>query len=194
MIGGFKIRENYNDCVSEWYNSIITKTEEWKNFDRDLDGCVRIGIHLRWGDVATSGGRIGPQTKVDSFRSISINDINKAFSNLKLIGCRCRKIFIYIENSPGIEHNTFIFDDFTVVDTGNDLNDLIHYAHNDILIQGRSSFPVLGSFIISNKTVITNSVAAGIESKRANDIKYEQRFSIINHLFSPDDTVFHVCK
>ena len=182
------IWENYNDCVAPWYYDAVRRSPAWPTVDAKEDECVRIGIHLRWGDTATRNAKLGVDTRLN-IRSISIRDVNKAYKNIHFIGCPCQKIKVYVKNNPGFEPGSFVFNEYEVVDSGDDMYDLIDYARNDILIQGGSTFPVLASFSTLGKKVITSVLHEG-----HGHTKYEQRFSIVNKLFSPPDLVVHVCN
>jgi len=64
--------------------------------------CVKVGVHVRWGDLASNVSEINTNTKVD-FRSMSISDINKAWNNIQFINCKCRYVSVYIKGGPGFE-------------------------------------------------------------------------------------------
>lgn len=189
-----EILEHYNDCLAPWYHDAIRRSRAWSDAYDKPDDCVRIGIHLRWGDVAQQQGKIQRNTSLD-IRSISIQDVNKAYSHIHFIGCPCQKIKVYIENNPGFVPDTFVFEDFDVVDSGDDLRDLIDLAQNDILIQGASSFAVLAAFSTSNKKVISNALAPhGVFGAPHGNRKYNQWFRIVNQLYSPEEEVVHTCN
>jgi len=177
--------ENLNDCVAPFYRKIMQPFITQAIEQYPVTDCVKVGVHMRWGDVASKVSEIDANTKLD-FRSMSISDINKAWNNIQFVNCKCKQVYVYIKNGPGFAKGTFSFGDFQVIDTGNDLLDVAHYTRNDILLQSRSSYAVFGLFAsMGNKIVINNAPAY---------MKYDQRFMLWHSVFSLDDKIIYECR
>ena len=182
--GTAELNENLNDCVVPFYRQTMQPFIAQAIKQYPVTDCVKVGVHMRWGDKASNVSEIDANTNLDP-RSMSISDINKVWNNIQFINCKCKDVSVYIKNGPGFAKGTFSFGDFQVIDAGDDLLDLAHYTRNDILIQGHSSYPVLGLFASTEKkVVITNS--PGHE-------KYNQRFFSRHSIFSTSDKIFYEC-
>jgi hypothetical protein len=176
--------ENLNDCVAPFYRQIMQPFITQAIDRYPVTDCVKVGVHMRWGDVALKVSEIDANTQLN-FRSMSISDINKAWNNIQLINCKCKDVSVYIKSGPGFAKGTFSFGDFQVIDTGDDLLDLAHYTRNDILIQGQSSYAVLGLFASTEKkVVITDSPGSK---------KYNQTSFLRHSVFSTSDNIFYEC-
>jgi hypothetical protein len=183
-ISEYELYENLNDCVAPFYRQIMQPFITQAIQQYPVTDCVKVGVHMRWGDLASNVSEINANTKLD-FRSMSISDINKAWNNIQFIHCKCRHVYVYIKGGPGFAKGTFSFGDFQVIDTGNDLLDLAHYTRNDILIQSKSSYAVLGLFgSMGKKVVITDS---------PEHPKYNQKFFLRHSIFSPSDKMYYEC-
>jgi len=177
--------ENLNDCVAPFYQRIMQPFVAQAIKQYPVTDCVKVGVHMRWGDLASNVSELNANTKFD-LRSMSIRDINKAWNNIQFVNCKCKQVFIYIENGPGFAKGTFSFGDFQVVDTGNDLLDLAHYTRNDILLQSRSSYAIFGLFGSTEKKIVINN-APGY-------VKYDQTFMLWHSVFSLGDKIFYECR
>lgn len=185
--GGMNAIEDYNDCAADWYRKAITGSPLYTPPAVARGECIKIGVHIRWGDVARGENKIGPNTTFDS-RSITVRDINTAYENLELRNCECQEIFVYVKGSTGFEENTFAFQsfpNFTIVDSVDDFADLLHYMDNDVMIHGLSSFTAFAAFASRDKIVITSGF---------DHAKHSQRFKVINRIFRPHEKVVHFCK
>jgi len=176
--------ENLNDCVAPFYRQIMQPFITQAIEQYPVTDCVKVGVHMRWGDLASNSSEIDINTEFD-FRSMSVRDINKAWNNIQFINCKCRQVFVYIENGPGFANGTFPFGDYQIVDTGNDLLDLAHYTKNDILLQSRSSYAILGLFSATEKKVVI--------SNAPDYIKYAQKFMLRHFIFSLDEKIIYEC-
>lgn len=173
-------REDFNDCVSPWYRRMM----EPHISSTPPGACVRIGVHIRWGDLASSKDKIRNDTKLDTLRNIPLAAINTALQNIETVKCQCREVYVYAKAFPGFETDVFAADEYTLVDTGNDLQDLVHYMGNDILIQGTSSYAVLAAFASRDKLIITDDPSHP---------KYSQRFILVNRMFKHGEHISYVC-
>jgi hypothetical protein len=181
----FELYENLNDCAAPYYQKIMQPFISEVIQEHPIEDCVKVGVHMRWGDLASNSPEIDINTEFD-FRSMSIRDINKAWNNIQFINCKCRQVFVYIEDGPGFANGTFSFGDYQVVDTGNDLLDLAHYTRNNILLQSRSSYAVLGLFSSMEKKVVINNAP--------DYIKYDQKFMLWHSIFSLDEKIIYECR
>jgi hypothetical protein len=170
--------EDLNDCISDWYRNALHIRRATKP-KRE----VRVGIHLRWGDVAASRN-LSMATKID-YRSPSINQINTAYSQITFVECDVVRIFLYIEKHPHVIPGTFLFRDFEIIDSGDPIADLQHYASNDILIQGKSSWAVFGAFGAERNTIVITD---------PDYVKYKQRHRHVLHTYRYGDRVMYKCR
>lgn len=65
---------------------------------------------------------------------------------------------MYIKDGPGFGEGTFPFADFQVINTGDDLLDLAHYTRNEIVLESRSSYAVIGAFGSTEKKVVIHDL------------------------------------
>jgi len=178
----------HSDCVGDWYQRHLFHGVV-RHMSRDLEDatgtqqCVRIGVHIRWGDSASRAklNSIGNSTHLP-YSGIQLTEIQKALRNIHLIDCACSTTYVYIKDVPENEDLGF---KHTVIDTGNDTMDLLHYMENDILIQGWSSYPILGVFAAQNKIVITD---------KKDHAKYQQNFKVVSKLFDTNEQVYFSCR
>lgn len=179
-----ELHENLNDCVAPFYQQIMQPLIAQAIQQYPITDCVKVGIHMRWGDLASNVSEIDANTKFNC-RGMSVSDIDKAWNNIQFINCKCKHVSVYIKSGPGFAKGTFSFGDFQVIDTGNDLLDLAHYTRNDILIQGASSYAILGLFgSMEKKVVMTDN--PGHE-------KYSQKHFLRHAVFSASDNISYEC-
>lgn len=176
--------EGLNDCVGKWYQEALLSNG--RIFTQE-SGRVTVGVHLRWGDVARPGVTALSAISTHNLRgSPSITQVNDAYANIVFIDCHRVVVHLYMEKHPNIQPGTFTFPNFTVVDSGDDIADLRHYASNDVLIGGTSSWAVFAAFASTDGTiVITDALHA----------KYRQTYRRhIKHLHQYGDRVNFRCS
>lgn len=156
-----EVHENFNDCVAPWYSRNVRPVLEAGTAlaeTRLASKCLRIGVHIRFGDLGTQNGRVEEST-VFNFRSVQLHEINTALQQIEMgPGCVCRNISIYIKNGMGIAAHAIDSSNYTIVDSGDDFADLVHFMQNDVLVQGVSSFPVLAAFLSGTKKVVMTNL------------------------------------
>jgi hypothetical protein len=177
-----EIFEDMNDCIGPWYKQSLDLLSPTRTNATRVGGVARIGIHVRWGDLA-SAAELSRNSTLD-YRSPSIRQINEAFSRIIFSGCNHVHVKLYIERHPPVAPGTFVFSDYSIVDSGDALNDLRDYASNDILIQGISSWAVFGAF---------GSPADAIVITDTENVKYRQIYNRALKLFRFGHAVFFKC-
>jgi hypothetical protein len=180
-----ELNENLNDCAAPFYRKMMQVYMREVAMQYADSECIKIGVHIRWGDLASDSSKITSGTAFDE-RSISIDNINKAWSNLHFTNCECQEISLYIKNAVAIQNGTFLFEEYRIIDTGDDMLDLAHYTQNDILIQGVSSYPVLGLFSSTGKKIVITD--------HPKHRKFSQIFQQQHSVFAPSDMIFYDCK
>lgn len=170
-----EMHEDFNDCMTPFYQRHLLPFQPTYSWSSNL----RIGIHLRWGDLQIQNiTQLSRNFTLDR-RSIPIEMAIQALKNINAVGCGDHEVKIYMKDAI-IVHDL----PYSIVDTGNDFNDLIDYMSNDVLIQGTSSYSVLAAFAISNKIIRSNVPSHA---------KYNQRFLQANKIFGVKETVRISC-
>jgi hypothetical protein len=147
--------EGFNDCIQPWLSTTfhnIFKRHAYQLPPAWQTGLVHVGIHIRWGDVASANVSL-----LDS-RSVQLSDIRTCVRTLQ----KTKKLFefhIFVKN-PSESLLSQIDFDHTVVNNDDDLYDMFLYSHMDMYIQGESSFSAIASLINPRKIVITNAPAS----------------------------------
>lgn len=166
--------ENLNDCMGPIYQDLLPSQPSVS-----ISNQLRIGIHIRWGDVKQANITKIPRNLHLNTRSVSIEGAIQALSNIQSIGCLAHDIRIYMKDAVEIDGLPY-----RMIDSGDDWKDLLDYMSNDILVQGTSSYPVLGAFAVSNKVIITEHISHA---------KYNQRFFHQNKILTTKERVLIEC-
>ncbi|KAI5478734.1 hypothetical protein MNV49_004659 [Pseudohyphozyma bogoriensis] len=133
-----ELREHLNGCTEPWVKRVMLESVCGRPNKRPPpSAAVHVGIHLRWGDVATED-----PSQVDWVRAMRIEDINAVVASVKRCG-REMRVRLFAEGFPESGRNVFDFP-HELVDSGNDVQDLCEMGKSDVLIAGGSSFAVLG--------------------------------------------------
>lgn len=169
-----ELHEDLNDCMSPVYQYLLPSQPSVS-----MSKHLRIGIHIRWGDLARTNMTKIPRNLTLDGRSVSIQGAIKALSNIQPVGCLAHDIRIYMKGAVKIDGLPY-----RMIDSGDDWKDLLDYMSNDILIQGVSSYPVLGAFAVTNKVIITEGIS---------NSKYNQRFLHQNKLLTTKEKVLIEC-
>ncbi|SCV74758.1 BQ2448_7787 [Microbotryum intermedium] len=144
-------RDFYND-LNQCYTDVLRERLGGIDDRRNLRpggsgdaGALTVGIHVRWGD--TSGTDNSTEFR-GSMPMASINEvIHEAQKRFKRLDIR-----IAMESHNDAVLAGFEFD-FTVVDSGDVLDDLHALADNDLLLTGSSSFAILVHMMASRQGV-----------------------------------------
>jgi hypothetical protein len=165
--------ESLNDCAASWYSSNLLPGPLKRANSTDL----LVGIHFRTGDhydglhaFSDDNQIIGPTVKVlDSsstldVRSIPFNDVVRFLTNMETHGCDI-KVRVY---AAAVEKVVGLPFPYELIDSGNDQMDMFDFASNDVLIQGVSSFAVLGTFLTSSSKIVVTD--------RPHHPKFDQSF------------------
>jgi hypothetical protein len=195
----FNMVEDLNDCAANFYRQKLLRIRE-ANYRHTLrpymlsEGgprqayrCVNVGVHIRFfsglaDKVNDSRVTIGPGTELDQ-RSISLENIGQALKNIRLLGCPCVSVYLYVKDRPLLLPG-ILPSNFSVIDSGDDVADLLHFMQNDVLILGVSSWSVLGTFATRGKLVITD---------RPGNDKHSQRYKLLNKVFHHSEVVSVDC-
>lgn len=144
--------EGFNDCIQPWLSMTFRKMFERRAYrlpsawQTDL---VHVGIHIRWGDVATANVTAG----LDS-RSIQLSELHSCVGTLKKTGRRF-KFHVFVKNPTEVLLSHIEFE-HTIVNSPDDLYDMFLYTQMSMYIQGTSSYSVVASLINPGKVIITN--------------------------------------
>jgi hypothetical protein len=195
----FDAVEDLNDCAASFYRQKLLRIREAhyrhtlrpylssEGGHRQAYRCVNVGVHIRFmsglaDNVTDSRVTIGPGTELDH-RSISLEHIGQALQNVRPLGCPCVSVYLYVKDSPVLLAGV-LPSKFSVVDSGDDVADLLHFMQNDVLIMGVSSWSVLGAFASRGKLVITD---------RPGSDKHSQRYKLLNKVFHHSEVVAVDC-
>ncbi|KNC76373.1 hypothetical protein SARC_11123 [Sphaeroforma arctica JP610] len=146
--------ENYNDCVGVNYNHFVSLMRQSSTQTKVIEptpAVASVGMHFRWGDVRNKETKILDSATPVNKRGISVRSINQIWHNIEFVNCGGVEVKLYMQAHIPIKKGTFHFN-YTVVD-GNDWADLIDYQTNDIFIQGKSSWGIMGAFVNTGKVV-----------------------------------------
>ena len=121
------------------------------NYNMAALGKISVGIHIRWGDTST-----GDLMRLNS-RSIGIHHINEFYKSTLKERKNEFNFYVFMEHyHTGVSAKLDI-EDYSVIDTGDDLFDLNLFSKMDMVMHGPSTFAVLASMIAPGKLIITNS-------------------------------------
>ena len=123
-----------------------------RGFTSDLtdNGCLNVGIHIRWGDVAR------PDNTIQGKRNMQVHEISYALGKLEQVKSQCYNYHIFAKNATWelvkqlhIRHR--------LVDGDDDLYDMFLYSLMDVYVQGVSSWAVMPTMVHAGRVLITNS-------------------------------------
>lgn len=169
-----ELHQDLNDCMSGFYRDALSIEP---TYSRSTE--LKIGIHLRWGDKKNSDLSVLSQDHPLDWRSISPQMAILALQNIETIGCGSHQVKIYMKDGIAIQGLPY-----PIIDSGNDIDDLIDYMSNDVLIQGCSSYPILATFAVGNKIVRTSTPLHK---------KYNQDNSKTNQIFGVHEKIVISC-
>jgi len=173
-------QEAFNDCVQPWLSYTLQGMYRNRGYKVKtplaLDGCLDVGVHIRWGDVA-------PGDKDPShldWRNMRMGEIQEAVRHVQQSG-RCLRFHVFAKNATAgllaqipVEH--------TYVDRADDLLDMFEYGQMDVYIQGDSTYVVMATLAVSpGKVIITN---------QPSHPKYDSTFRDIHHVYHYTDLAF----
>ena len=151
--GAYGREELYNDCVQPWLSYTLRGMFSNRGFTSDLadNGCLNVGIHIRWGDLAN------PDNEIKGKRNLKLEEITQALSMIKQVTSQCPPNYhIFAKNATqelveqlGIKHR--------LVDGDDDLYDMFLYSLMDVYIQGVSSWAVMPTMVHTGRVLITNN-------------------------------------
>jgi hypothetical protein len=125
------VRYDMAKCTWRWVKQVFSKLGVRKR-------ARGIGLHIRWGDMANPAWPFDQRTPV---RSTPIEKAAQLLRKIRECGVR-DALTVYMET-----HNTTMLsglnEPYRIVDTGNDLDDLLDLASNRLLILDVSSYTVL---------------------------------------------------
>jgi hypothetical protein len=131
------VRYDMSKCTWTWVKHVLSRL----GYKRREQG---IGLHIRWGDVSLNPGTPTDTPGIDWLRPERSTPIDLAARLLR----KMRKCGVRDELSVYMEwHNTTMLsglgEPYRIVDTGDDIQDLIDLASNRLLILDISSWTVL---------------------------------------------------
>ena len=147
------------------------------NYNMAALGRISVGIHIRWGDTST-----GDLTKLNS-RSILIQNVNEFYKSTLIEHRHDFDFYVFMEHYHMGVSTLLEIEDYSVIDTGDDLFDLHLFSMMDIVMHGPSTFAVLASLIAPGKLIITSSP----DNTR---FKYTNR--AINEIISYKETSYNI--
>ena len=160
--------EKFNDCAQPWVSYTLHGMFRDRGYKAlALDSiCLSVGVHVRWGDVATDDARnLGG-------RNMRLKEILFVIEQLQASG-RCLRWHVFAKNATAqllaqfpVKH--------TYVDTGDDLQDMFTYSQMDLYVQGVSSFAVVATLASRGKLIITS---------QPEHPKYNSNFRDVNHIY-----------
>jgi hypothetical protein len=162
--------EGFNDCIQPWLSTTFHNMFERRAYKLPLSrqpDRLHVGIHIRWGDVAT------PNVSNLDARSVQLSEIRACVRALQQTGKRF-EFYLFVKNPSETLLSEVDFH-HTVVNNEDDLYDMFLYSHMDMYIQGISSFSVIASLINPHKIVITNQPASA---------KYRFDYFQVNNVFA----------
>lgn len=146
--------EEFNDCIQPWLSDMFHKQFERRGYQLPStwqSDTMHVGIHIRWGDVATTN-----LSKLNA-RSMQLSQVNSAVDALQQTG-KNFEFHVFAKNPSEALLAELLFT-YTVVNNADDLHDIFMYSQMDMYVQGPSAFSVMASLINPNKIVVTNMVS-----------------------------------
>ena len=186
----FETTEGCNDCIQPYVQKVVPKIFEQINyssrktqllshiqFNMAALGRISVGIHIRWGDTST-----GDLTKLNS-RSIGFQHVNEFYKSTLLKYKKEFDFYVFMEHHHmGVSEKLHI-EDYSVIDTGDDLFDLYLFSIMDIVMHGPSTYAVLASLISPGKLIITNN---------PEHTRFLYKNKIINEVISYQHTSYNI--
>ena len=174
--------EAYNDCVQPWLSFTLRRMFSNQGFESDLaeNGCLSVGIHIRWGDLSR------PDNKIEGTRNMKIQDINYALGMLKRQKLQCYNYYVFAKNATR-ELVEQVHVEHRLVDGDNDLFDMYLYSLMDIYLQGVSSWAVMPTMVHAGRVLITNN---------PNHPKLQTTFREVNSVYHYSDLTYmqHIAR
>jgi hypothetical protein len=175
-----ELHADFNDCMLPFFQKNLLPFQPTYSQSKNL----HIGIHLRWGDLGQVGITELSRNSTLNKRSIPIRMAIQALENIHTVGCGNHEVKIYVKTVYTIEKVKVDGLPYRIVDTGDDVSDLVDYMSNDVLIQGESYYPVLAAFAIGNKIIRTDKASLPM---------YDQRFLQVNQVFGVNEKIRISC-
>lgn len=133
-----ELNEQLNGCTAPWVKQAMLGPVCGRKTPDKPTGVTRVGVHFRWGDVATDD-----PSHPDWTRTMSYANINKVIASIEKCG-QPMAIRVFAEDFPEEARSRFEFT-HELVDSGNDIDDLCELSNNDVIVAGGSSFAVLAA-------------------------------------------------
>ena len=154
--------EDFNDCIEPYISKVLPQvfdniiysnrqTQLLSYINSHMAGKLSVGIHIRWGDTST-----GDLTRLDS-RSIGIKHVNEFYMSTLMRHRNKFNFYVFMEHYHTGLSALLDIEDYSIIDTGNDLFDLNLFSKMDIVMHGPSTFAVLASLISPGKLIITST-------------------------------------
>jgi hypothetical protein len=157
--------EQWNACLSTWYHAAFGEAIARKNISlatyNGYSGPT-IGVNIRWGDLAA-----GSLDEVDE-RTMSWADANAgvAFARKALPGAQ---VYLFIKGFEERMRERLDFG-FTLINTGDDLVDLMIWSQMKVKVQKAASWGVVGTYI-NGKTVVLSSDPSNLKWLNSEDAR-----------------------
>ncbi|KAF9528298.1 hypothetical protein CPB83DRAFT_894556 [Crepidotus variabilis] len=140
------VRQDMAKCTWKWVKQVFSKL----GVNKQAGG---VGIHIRWGDMASGGDSKDPKTPE---RSIPIEVAAKLLRKMRECGVD-DELSVYME-----AHNLTLLDGlgepYRLVDTGNDINDLVDLASNRIMVLDIGSYTAIAHQISDGGVTVVPDV------------------------------------
>ncbi|KAJ7125775.1 hypothetical protein C8R43DRAFT_1240624 [Mycena crocata] len=136
-----------NGCIMGWVRDrLIVPRVDPPRLTLPPTRPVTVGVHIRWGDTASSKTNI--TSNHGFYGSMKIPDIVRILKDIRtLAGPELVKVTVNMENANPDVLALLNDTDYTLVDSGDDYMDLQALSNNDILLLGMSSYGVLSHLI-----------------------------------------------
>lgn len=157
----WNVQLNLWKCTRPWMRRIVYKSLAKQQGLPSIpitESPTGIGLHIRWGDMAKGDFKGDPKT---AERSTPIPVAARLLRKLRECGVK-DELKIYMEN-----HNTTMLADlkqkFRIIDTRNDLADLVDLASNQIMILAHGSYAYMAHQIAEGRlTVVPDAPLQGL--------------------------------
>ncbi|KAJ7149485.1 hypothetical protein C8R43DRAFT_503880 [Mycena crocata] len=173
--------EDLNGCVVEWVRERLGRAELPipSPFTFPPTRPITVGVHIRWGDTAY------PNIDLDhNFRgSMALRNITRVLKDIRAeLGTHGMQLSIDMERADPAVLALLEENDYTLIDSGDDVGDLHALSGNDILLLGESSYGVLAHLIAPPGLTIVDKSERG---KYTNTSDFGRHLVFLND-YSPE--------